>query len=107
MAKSSTASAAYSFSTAPDFSRTRGKPPSGPFFLLRILIENGAAQTVHAEVFALNSEGIEMGVAPVEGKLECIVKISNSLVGANQKPAPDQRTDAAQPGMKLINRESA
>jgi hypothetical protein len=44
-----------------------------------------------------------MGVAPAEGKLECVVKISHAPIGANQKPPPDQWTDAAQPGMKLVN----
>jgi hypothetical protein len=31
------------------------------------------------------------------------MKITYCLVGANQKPAPDRRTDGAQTGMELIN----
>jgi len=48
-----------------------------------IFVEDRSADVVNAEVLAVAPERIEMGVAPAEGKLKCIVKISNGLVGAN------------------------
>jgi hypothetical protein len=44
-----------------------------------------------------------MVITPAESKLECIVNICNILVGAKQEPPPDQRTNATQPNMELIN----
>src|SRR3982750_4041605 len=47
-----------------------------------------------------------MEVTPSKRDLERIVQIRESLVGAQQQPAPDHRAEAAQPSMKLINLES-
>ena len=68
-----------------------------------ILIEDGSTNVIHAEILAVDPKTVQMRVAPAEGNLERIMKITYCLVGANQKPAPDRRTDGAQPGMALIN----
>ncbi|MDQ2842114.1 MAG: hypothetical protein M3Y72_13950 [Acidobacteriota bacterium] len=51
----------------------------------------------------LNPKAIEVVVRPTKSKLECIVKIRHRLIGAEQKPAPDQWAYATQPNMKLVN----
>jgi len=48
-----------------------------------IFVEDRSANVVNAEVLAVDPKRIEMGIAPAEGKLKCIVKVSNGLVGAN------------------------
>ena len=49
---------------------------------------------IHAEILSVDVETIEMQIAPAESKLECIVKISDALVGTKQQSAPDQWANA-------------
>jgi hypothetical protein len=66
-------------------------------------VENRSADVVRAEILAVDPKTVEMGVAPVKGYLECIVKVSDCLIGVNQKSAPDERAHTVQQGMELIN----
>lgn len=49
-----------------------------------VCVKNRSALVIHAEVLAVDSETMEVGVAPTESKLNCIVKIGNILVGTKQ-----------------------
>ena len=58
---------------------------------------------IHAKILTVDPKTVEMGIVPSEGNLECLVKIGDRLVRADQKPTPDHRTDTAQPSLELID----
>ena len=59
-----------------------------------VVVKNRSANIVHTKVLAVDAETIEMEVTPAESQLQCIVKISDTLVGTKQQSAPDQWANA-------------
>jgi hypothetical protein len=63
--------------------------------LIGLSVEDRSTYIVHAEILAMDPETIQVVVTPTESKLECIVKVRNTLVGTKQQPTPDQWANAA------------
>jgi len=69
----------------------------------RIDIEAGTAQTRAAILPAMDTKAMQMHIAPREHDLQHGMEGGQGHVAADEKPAPDQRTDTLHDYTELID----
>jgi hypothetical protein len=69
----------------------------------RVVLEVGTAKTRAAVFFAVDTEVMQVLIAPGEDNLERRMERGQRHVAADEKPAPDQRTDGLQDHAELID----
>ena len=68
-----------------------------------ILGEPGPARPADAIIPAVDAEAMEMGVAPAEGDLDDVMKLSEGPLTADQESPPDHGADLADPDVELVD----
>jgi hypothetical protein len=77
--------------------RRRGFPTNFPFG------EGKATLARNAVVFAVDLKAVQVGITPTHGDLNGVREVGDAVAAAQERSAPDHRTDAAQNHLELVN----
>ena len=61
-----------------------------------VFVKPHATIAVDAELPAMNTEAVKMGILPTKRNLDHLMKISQPHITADEQPTPDQRADTPQ-----------